>query len=134
MARFGFAVVIPDNFQNPFLPPFLLLAPDKAVIPDVLYQMKIENRNPKSELIGIVDTTRLGLAGHSIGGALGLFATANSCNPPFCDGSFNPPGDLCAGAFNGTNSCNPFTGVLLNPDTSNFPGHLSRARATVFLR
>ena len=73
------------------------------------------------ELFGLVDTTRRGLAGHSFGGSLGLFLNANSCSPLFCDGSFNFPGELHAEAFNGTNSRNPFTGVLHNPDTSNFP-------------
>jgi hypothetical protein len=97
LSRFGFVVVIPNhliNFGPPGTPPVTPF-PDEFVIWDVLAQMKAEDEKAEDEdgepnlLFGIVDTTRMGLAGHSAGGAPGLFAIDMSCQPPFC---FGPPG------------------------------------------
>lgn len=116
LARYGFVVVIPNhlvNFGPPGTPP-LTPFPDEFVILDVLAQMEEENTNPdlNSPLFGIVDTTRMGLAGHSAGGAASLFAIDRSCQFPFC-GPPDPPFPLPfplpdavrAGAFYGTNTC-----------------------------
>jgi hypothetical protein len=88
LARFGFVVVIPNHLVvlgppgTPPTPPAPF--PDEFVILDVLAQMEVENQDPHSPLFGIVDTTRMGLAGHSAGGAASLFAIDRSCQFPFC--------------------------------------------------
>jgi dienelactone hydrolase len=91
LARFGFVVVIPNHFVvfgPPGTPPVLF--PEEFVILDVLAQMIEEDGKKKkdSPLSGIVDTDRMGLAGHSAGGTASLFAIGRSCQPPFCF----PPG------------------------------------------
>ena len=108
LARFGFVVVIPNHFQ--FIPslPFPILFPDQDMILDVLAQMVEEDNDPASSLYRIVDTNRMGLAGHSAGGAAGLFAINGSCFPPFCAPPpffFVLPEAVRAGAFYGTNTC-----------------------------
>lgn len=65
--------------------------------------MSAENSNPASPIAGIVDTDKLALLGHSQGGAVGLSAIANICQPILCDGDYNQPDELVAGAFFGAN-------------------------------
>ena len=70
--------------------------------------MQTEDADPQSPLYRIVDTTTLGLAGHSFGGVVGLFASAvDACVgppiPPFCDDQYQRPRALRAAAFYGTN-------------------------------
>ena len=132
LARFGFVVVIPNHlvvFGPPNTPPAPF--PDEFVIIDVLETMKVENEkaldtggNP-NPLFGIIDTTRMGLSGHSAGGAASLFALSEKCVPPFCipippPPFFTLPEAVRAGAFYGTNSFGP-DGNLIEVDTDDFP-------------
>ncbi len=110
LAQHGFVVVIPNHREElvlgpPGTPPVLVLFPAQLVINDVLAQMEIENVDSKSGLFGIVDTERMGVVGHSAGGAAGLFALEGSCRQPFCFGTYQKPQALIAGAFYGTNTC-----------------------------
>jgi hypothetical protein len=112
LARYGFVVVIPNHFQTPFFPPGAPPSPlpDQFVVLDVQAQMELEDADPASPLFGMVDTGRLGLVGHSFGGAAGLFVIDGRCDgPPFCDeamfGPFERPEELVAGTFYGTNTC-----------------------------
>ena len=73
---------------------------------DVLAQMTVEDEKESSPLFGIVDITRMGLAGHSAGGAASLFAIDGSCQFPFCGPPNSPfplpfllPDAVRAGAF-----------------------------------
>ncbi|MEG3880100.1 alpha/beta hydrolase, partial [Microcoleus sp. herbarium7] len=81
VARYGFVVVVPNHFRplptNPSSPPSLLS--ETSQIGAVLSQMAVENTKPTSPIVGVVDTQRLGLLGHSFGGAVGLSAIANQC-------------------------------------------------------
>lgn len=115
LARFGFVVVIPNHFQGP------ILLPDQFVPQDVIEQMKIEDADPESPLHLIVDTDRLGLVGHSVGGVVSLFVIEGSCNPPFCFGVFEPPEALRAGAVYGTNTCTAPSAITI-PDPRCEPG------------
>ena len=121
LARFGFVVVIPNHFEN--LPPTFTPAPfpSERMIPAVLAQLKVEEVNPSSPLSGIVDTTRMGISGHSAGGAAGLFAIDETCQPPFCFGPpFLPlPAEVQAGAFYGANLCG-IGGELSDPRCIDF--------------
>jgi len=122
LARFGFVVVVPNHFQilGPPVNPLALFT-DQRVVNDVLAQMVLEDSNPDSPLFRIVDTTRLGLAGHSFGGVMGLFAIGGRCTPPFCFGVFQRPKALRAGAFYGTNAFDLTTGSFIDVNTNGIP-------------
>lgn len=113
VARYGFVVVVPNHFRplptNPNSPPVLLS--ETSQIGAVLSQMAIENTKPTSPIIGVVDTQRLGLLGHSFGGAVGLSAIANQCLAELflCREPFTRPKELLAGAFFGANLREPIT-------------------------
>jgi dienelactone hydrolase len=101
IARYGFIVVVPN--QERTVAGFTELLVDTSQIDAVLSQTAQENNNSNSPIKGIVDTEKLGLLGHSFGGAVGLSAIANRCLFPFCEGSFERREELKAGAFYGTN-------------------------------
>ena len=108
VARYGFAVVVPNHLQ--FVPGFGSgLFPEVSQVDAVLDTLKSENTDPSSSLFGKIDTGRLGLLGHSLGGAVGLSAIANECVPLICFGSFKRPSELMAGAFFGANLRNQMT-------------------------
>jgi predicted dienelactone hydrolase len=83
------------------------------VIPDVLAAAVAEDGRPGSPLAGVVDTGRLGVVGHSFGGAVALFAAADVCEPPLCDGPYRRPAQLRSVAAYGTNLA---TGSRLDRD------------------
>ncbi|NEU71352.1 alpha/beta hydrolase [Hassallia byssoidea VB512170] len=102
VAKYGFIVVVPNNKR--LLRQFgRALAPQTSQVNAVLTQMLVENSNPTSPVRGIVNTQKLGLLGHSLGGAVGLSAITNLCVPTGCEGSFSRPKELVAGAFFGAN-------------------------------
>ncbi|WP_333254749.1 poly(ethylene terephthalate) hydrolase family protein [Microcoleus sp. S13_C5] len=111
VARYGFVVVVPNHLRpspfNPSSPPNL--APETSQMAAVLSQMAIENTNPTSPIASVIDTQRLGLLGHSFGGAVGLSVIANKCLPELylCQEPFTRPKELLAGAFFGANLRNP---------------------------
>ncbi|MEG4318782.1 MULTISPECIES: alpha/beta hydrolase [unclassified Microcoleus] len=113
VARYGFVVVVPNHLRpspfNPSLPPNL--ASETSQIAAVLSQMAIENTKPTSPIASVVDTQRLGLLGHSFGGAVGLSAIANQCLTELflCREPFTRPKELLAGVFFGANLRNPIT-------------------------
>ncbi len=101
VARYGFIVVVPNHERS--ANGFSGLIPETFQIEAVLSEIKQENTNPNSPIEGVVDTEKLGLLGHSFGGAVGLSAIANQCLFPLCEGSFTRPEELKAGAFFGAN-------------------------------
>ncbi|MEG5172252.1 poly(ethylene terephthalate) hydrolase family protein [Microcoleus sp. B3-D7] len=111
VARYGFVVVVPNHLRpspfNPTLPPNL--ASETSQIAAVLSQMAIEKTKPTSPIASVIDTQRLGLLGHSFGGAVGLSVIANKCLPELylCQEPFTRPKELLAGAFFGANLRNP---------------------------
>lgn len=114
LARLGFVVVIPNHVRapgGPFPPGGLFTSP--TVVPNVLAEALAQDTDPASPLYRIVDTTQLGLVGHSFGGAVGLFAAAGVCAPLICDGPYTRPPALTAAAFYGTNLA---TGTRLDTD------------------
>jgi dienelactone hydrolase len=134
LARFGFIVVIPNHlvvFGPPGTPPAPF--PDEFVILDVLAQMIVEDNDPTSPLSRVIDTDRMGLAGHSAGGATGLFAIEGSCQPPFCFGPpiFPLPDAVRGGAFYGTNTCG-LGGELTDPRCIDFAGVPPNADGMIF--
>ncbi len=102
VASYGFIVVVPNSER--LVPPFgKVLAPQTSQINAVLAQIIAENSNSTSPVQGVINTQKLGLLGHSLGGATGLSAIANLCVPILCEGSFSRPKELVAGAFFGAN-------------------------------
>ncbi|WP_242728706.1 hypothetical protein [Microcoleus vaginatus] len=73
--------------------------------------MAIENRNTTSPISSVVDTQRLGLLGHSFGGAVGLSVIGNKCLPKLylCQEPFTRPEELLTGVFFGANLRNPIS-------------------------
>ncbi len=121
VARYGFVVVVPNHPKS--LPEFNFtgLLPETSEIDAVLTQLVAENSNPASPVAGVVNTEKLGLLGHSQGSAVGLSAIANLCVPILCEGSFNRPNELLAGAFFGANLRNFETQQYIPINNSGIP-------------
>jgi dienelactone hydrolase len=120
LACAGYVVVVPNRFAAlfPGQPPQIFTS--QQVINHVLDTMVLSNANAGSPLFGAVDTARLGVAGHSFGGAAALFAIEGSCRPPFCFGFFTRPPQMKAAVVFGVNTIGQ-GGVLLDVDTSAVP-------------
>jgi len=125
VARYGFIVVVPNHTRSLTAPngqTVTGLAAEQQQVNDVLKQMIAENVNPKSRLANRVDTTKLGLLGHSLGGYVGLGAIQNQCFPGICTGNFTRPPELKAGIFYGTNfRTPPITGTFPAINNQNIP-------------
>jgi len=119
VAQHGFVVFIPNHFQElfPGQPPMLFT--ELRVITEVQEQAAIEDSDSSSPLFGRVDTTRLGVSGHSFGGAAALFGIEETCSPPFCYTTFERPDELLGAALFGANSA---TGPIIQDiDSSAVP-------------
>jgi dienelactone hydrolase len=121
VASYGFVVVVPNRLRT--IPQFNLtgLFAETSQIDETLAQIKTENLNQDSPIAGVVNTTKIGLLGHSQGGAVGLSAIANLCIPILCEGSFNRPNELVAGAFFGANLRNQATNEFIPINNSGIP-------------
>ena len=108
IAKHGFVVMIPDHTSGILNDRF----PELTVITQALEHVRIEDETIGSPLFGIVDPSRLGIAGHSFGGAAIAFGINGFCGFPFCNPSsgFVMPPELKAAAFLSGNS----GGVPLN--------------------
>lgn len=102
VASLGFVVLVPNSKRTD--PTFgEALLPQTSQIDTALQQIVIENNNTSSPLVGKLDTEKVGLLGHSLGGFVGLSAIGNLCVTPTCLGSFSRPKQILAGAFFGAN-------------------------------
>jgi len=104
VARHGFVVVVPNQASSVFGGQALFA--ELRTINEVLQHMRMEAAATDSPVYGVVDTSRMGLAGHSFGGAASLFAMAQVCSFPFCDPAtgFMKPPELQAAALAGTHA------------------------------
>lgn len=123
VSRYGYTVVVPNHERTVFAPTGSLtgLLSDQELVNDVLDFMVTENVNPVSPIQGLVDTEKMGLLGHSFGGAVGLNSIQNVCAPVLCNGSFERPEELMAGIFYGTNWIDQTTGEFLPIDNQGIP-------------
>ncbi|NND54845.1 MAG: alpha/beta hydrolase, partial [Gammaproteobacteria bacterium] len=101
LARYGFVVVIPNN-TSPLGENFT----EGVVMQEALEQMRLENGDPDSPVYGLVDGSKLGISGHSFGGAAALYTITGICGFPFCNpaSGFTRPPELKAAALVGTSS------------------------------
>lgn len=132
LARHGFVVVVPNHFRRFDGIPFPVLFSEVEVVTAVYDSLLAADMDPDSPLFGIIDTTRMGVVGHSLGGRVGLEALAGVCSINLCsaydvtndadadgfdDDGFEPPAALQTGAFYGTNLVN-FVGGLDDLDVA----------------
>lgn len=106
LAKSGFVVVIPNHFRR--FPGFdePVLFTEVGVVTEVYEAMLFEDKDPESVLYAILDTDTMGLVGHSLGGAVGLYAIAGVCTPSICSEpgrTYEPPVALLASAAYGAN-------------------------------
>ena len=76
VASYGFAVVVPNNINDVFVPfglPEGFFSQQEQIV-QTLEFIKSENVNPNSPLFNLVDTNNMALLGHSYGGIVGLNA------------------------------------------------------------
>ena len=117
VASYGFVVVVPNHQRT------ITVALDQSLyglfseqgqVNNVLAQMRVENSDPLSPVFGIVDTDKLGLLGHSHGGAIALGATQEEiCVPQFCPSDYSRPSELKAALAYGAAFGNPQTSTYL---------------------
>jgi dienelactone hydrolase len=106
VASYGFVVVVPNNERTVTAPngqTVTGLLADQQQVNDVLDQMKLEDADSHSPIFEIIDASKLGLLGHSLGGFAGLAAIQNINNPLVSSGNYTRPPELKAGIFYGTN-------------------------------
>ena len=127
VASYGFVVVVPNNEQSLIEPPespeplLTGLLADEQQVNDVLAQM-MEDADTNSSIFEIVDTSKLGLLGHSLGGYAGLAAIQNINDPAVSSGDHTRPPELKAGIFYGTNfQTAPNSGVFPAIDNQGIP-------------
>ena len=124
VASYGFVVVVPNHERtvpNPETGELVTgLLAEQQQVNDALDHLITENTNPSSPIVGLVDTTKLGLLGHSFGGFVGLNSIQDICFPGVCSESFDQPSELQAGIFFGTSYQN-LDGSFLPIDNGNIP-------------
>lgn len=117
VASYGFVVVVPNNERTLTAPngqSVTGLFPEQTQVDTVLAQMKAEDVDASSPTFKIVDTTKLGLLGHSFGGAVGLGATQEEVRIPGLSAeNYTVPPELKAGIFYGTSFSNQQNGEFL---------------------
>lgn len=120
VSRHGFIVVVPNHRRA--VPPFPgeVLFAEVNTVDEVLAAMVAASEDPASPLYRMVDTRRMGLIGHSLGGSVGLYATAGLCVPQICSAenpaSYVRPPALRAAVFYGANLVE--AGEVTDLDTS----------------
>jgi dienelactone hydrolase len=118
VASYGFVVVVPNNERTVTAPNgqtatgFLA---EQEQVNDVLAQMKLEDADAASPIFEIVDTSKLGLLGHSFGGFAGLGAIQNINAPGVSSGNYTRPPELQAGIFYGVSFQTPENSGVFPP-------------------
>ena len=123
IARHGFIVIVPDHIR--VFPPAPLPAAltEASVLNDAFAHVVAEGANPGSPVVGLVDGSRLGVTGHSLGGAVALNIIGGICPPGLCTPGYVRPPQLKAAALYATNffSQPPAPPAVMPIDTSAVP-------------
>lgn len=125
LASYGFVVVVPDLKQS-FGPPGSpqLFFTSQWVANWVANDLTARDADAESPLAGIVDTSSMGLTGHSFGAAAASAVVQGTCQPPFCFGppfAYQRPASLKAAVLHGFQNCDPTTGQCFYPNTTAAP-------------
>ncbi|MBD2068622.1 ScyD/ScyE family protein [Leptolyngbya sp. FACHB-671] len=125
VASYGFVVVVPNNerkITGPDGQEITGLLADQQQVNDVLNQIRVEDTNSNSPIFEIVDTEKLGLLGHSLGGYAGLAAIQNINDPAVSSDDYTRPPELMAGVFYGTNFQSSMnSGIFPSVDNQDIP-------------
>ena len=125
IARHGFIVIVPDHIR--VFPPGAPVPPaaltEASVLNDAFAHVVAEGANPGSPVFGVVDGSRLGVTGHSLGGAVALNIIGGICPPGLCTPGYVRPPQLKAAALYATNffSPPPAPPAVMPIDTSAVP-------------
>ena len=105
IARHGFIVIVPDHIR--VFPPGAPVPPaaltEASVLNDAFAHVVAEGAKPGSPIFGRVDGSRLGVTGHSLGGAVALNIIGGVCPPGLCTPGYVRPPELKAAALYATN-------------------------------
>jgi len=112
IAEEGFVVAVPDP---------LALFVEVNTVNDLLADIEVADQDPRSPLYRVVDTDTLFVSGHSLGGAVGLYALTGTCAPQICSTfpSYDAPEALMGGGFYGTNLVEDGFLIELDPPAQN---------------
>jgi len=125
IARHGFIVIVPDHIR--VFPPGAPVPPaaltEASVLNDAFAHVVAEGTNPGSPIFGLVDGSRLGVTGHSLGGAVALNIIGGICPAGLCTPGYVRPPELKAAALYATNffSPPPAPPAVMPIDTSAVP-------------
>ena len=110
-SQYGIIVIVPNHVSTV---PNGLYEPSSEI--NVAYDWALAQASTSTApLYGKLDATRMGLFGHSYGGASSLYAIGGKCQPPFCYGTpITLPTALKAAALYGTNSVVDGTAAPIN--------------------
>lgn len=119
VAEYGFAVIVPNHIRTAIDPrtgqAFTGFFSEQQQVNDVLAYAAAANTNSASPLANLLNPNKLGLIGHSRGGAVGLSAIQGICFPLLCTGTFSRPPELMAGVFYGSTFRDPRFGGIIPP-------------------
>ncbi|MBD2057637.1 chlorophyllase [Oculatella sp. FACHB-28] len=119
VAQYGFAVIVPNHVRTLTDPTtgqtFTGFFAEQQQVSDVLAFATATNTNPTSPIANLLDPDKLGLVGHSFGGAVGLSSIQDICFPSLCTDQFSRPEELMAGVFYGTTFRDPRLGGNIPP-------------------
>jgi len=104
LARYGFVVIVPDHLRAipPFFPSPVRLT-EAAVVTAALDRLAELDADPTSPVHRVADLDDAALLGHSLGGAVALFAIGDLCVFPLCQPPFTLSSSVRAAALFGTN-------------------------------
>ncbi len=121
IASYGFIVIVPNRLRSIGESKQKRLLAETSQIDNVLNFVNGQKSHPTSPISSILDTDKLVLLGHSFGGAVGLSAIGDLCQPKLCKDEFTRPEELVAGVFFGTNLRDRSSGNFIPIDNDGIP-------------
>ncbi|HRZ78795.1 MAG TPA: hypothetical protein P5044_02200 [bacterium] len=116
VSSYGFVVAIPNHssFSGENMT-------ENKVFTQSWEYIKAQNLKSASYLYNRIETAKVTVMGHSLGGVAALGVLQNKCEMPTCTGSYTHPPELAAAVFYGTNTKNPYLGGIAEVNTGGIP-------------